>query len=60
MVGVRRTGAALCRSTGLLQHPYFLMFLIKELKLAPEAHYLSPSSMRKPYLTTILISRLTR
>ena len=28
MVGVRGTGAALCRSSGLLQPPYFLMFLL--------------------------------
>ena len=27
MVDVRCTGAVLCRSTGILQPPYFLMFL---------------------------------
>ena len=30
MVGIRGTGAPLCKATGLLQPPYFLRFLSKE------------------------------
>ena len=41
MVGVRCIGAALCRSTDLLQPPYFLMFLCMSVQVLPNKFFFS-------------------